>query len=117
MSWQDAKADAEIQVARTLQLIADQLRKAPPGTKSPHSIRVAVYPSAYAYRYFKPDEPWSWEYHCAVMQAFQRRMKREGIRVDLWEVEPASFEFWLSKQANMPDGPAARAAYVGMMPD
>lgn len=116
MTWSAAKADAQTQVSRTLHLIADRLREAPPGTQPPDSIRAAIYPSAYAYRYFKPDERWSWEHHTAVMRAFQRLMKREGIRVDLREIEPAAFEAWAIKQG-MSDNPGTRSAYVASLPD
>lgn len=113
MSWEAAKADAEIQVARILPLIEQRKREHPEASMA--EIRLATYPSAYAFRFFRPDDPWSWEHHTAVMRAVKRSLSRRGYSVELRDVEPAAYTAWLQKEGRQ-DGTAERAMFVNLLP-
>ena len=112
MTWQSAITDAERMLAvmqERIAAISAKLKTAPPKL-----VRVAVYPTPHDYRYFRRDDPWSWEYHTEVCRAIVRLAAREKLKVELTDCDAAGCAAWCDSRGLVPSN-KWRAAYVATL--
>lgn len=104
MSWQEAKADAEVTAARMLERI-----RAAGGEVG--EIQLAEYRDLESYQQLKPGEPWPWRHHLAVIRAVARLLRRAKYRVRLIPLGLSDYLDFLAAH-ELQNTPANRAQFI-----
>jgi hypothetical protein len=110
MTWQNAKIDA----ARIYAFMRERMEALRAAHGAPAKIKLARYPTAHDFRYLRPRDPWSWEYHTEVVRAVVRLASRDGIAIDLVDCTAAGCAAWCEERGLVPIT-KNRAAYVSFV--
>jgi hypothetical protein len=98
VSWQQARADAELR----LRPLLDQIEAT---EADPRKTRIAlgVIADKKTLDYLEPGCGWSLSYHHQVTRASMRILRSKKIRVDMKPVSLADYFFWLGGRADTLD--------------